>query len=123
MTQEQIKKAIEEKYPTDKATIEKRWGIENNNTPQNESVFNVIIARHEMCNEAALFGAELATPKWISVQDRLPEDGQWVIGANASEVIPVEYKRKKFYRLTDYYMGDAEYITHWQPLPTPPESK
>lgn len=116
MTQEQLNKAIEKKYPTDVD-----WMMDVYNITEQGALDSM--DKHMMCQEAALFGAELATPKWISVQDRLPEDGQWVIGANTSGVIPVEYKRKKFYRLTDYYMGDAEYITYWQPLPTPPESK
>lgn len=59
---------------------------------------------------------------WISVEDRLPEVGQYVIGTNQyDEVLVYHYgwnsphTRKMFFHLC----GSAADVTAWMPLPEP----
>ena len=87
---------------------------------------------HNECSEAgiqynfykdALEALETAQPKWISVEDRLPEEGDEVLvyfdGVIAkSEII-------MFDMITKYpmwsYTGAGGDPTHWMPLPEPPK--
>ena len=82
---------------------------------------------HEMY-KAFLAGYNAAAPKWISVKDRLPEIGEWVL-INGPEVCqriepPSASWKAEYAWNTDhetfYYPKD---ITHWMPLPTPPKEK
>lgn len=67
--------------------------------------------------------AELeAERRWIPVSERLPEDGDFVLGWGTDEIIEVlefctEYGDNCFYNIA----GDTISITHWMPLPEPPE--
>lgn len=70
--------------------------------------------------------------EWISVKDRLPEDGELVL-----VIADGEYENTKLvgaYQLADYSEGEgfilsefpfAENITvsHWMPLPEPPKGE
>jgi len=67
---------------------------------------------------------------WISVKDKIPEENISVIGCDINGITtddrePIKCHRegKKYYWLNEY--NYAEYvpvnITHWMPLPEPPE--
>lgn len=69
---------------------------------------------------------EKGQSNWTSVKDRLPEKSVPVlICANGHRVTAYYDKVKEVFRLTEdenlYYL--TEYVTHWMPLPTPPESE
>ena len=49
---------------------------------------------------------------WISVKDRKPPENKWILGWNA--------KQKHVLRFIKY---DELDITHWMPLPDPPQHR
>lgn len=71
-------------------------------------------------------GYEAGKPKWISVNERLPEPMEWVLCACRAKIIEVlRY---------DHIMDDWDttmpnrcfmkgFVTHWMPLPEPPEEE
>ena len=81
-----------------------------------------------MNRDAFLAGYAAAQPKWISVKERLPEIGEWVL-INGPEVCqriepPSASWKAEYAWNTDhetfYYPED---ITHWMPLPAPPKEE
>ena len=69
---------------------------------------------------------------WISVADKLPEEGAVILAAWRLEselrgteagVFQARYEGGKWLDLTDYDGQPIEtnYVTHWMPLPEPPE--
>ena len=52
---------------------------------------------------------------WISVKESEPSDETWVLGTNGRDIECV------FKYFTDCYSMTT--ITHWMPLPKPPEEK
>ena len=51
---------------------------------------------------------------WISVEERLPEDGQTVLCTDGENIYLVEYDAD-----LDAGFGDMDCITAWRPLPEP----
>jgi hypothetical protein len=49
--------------------------------------------------------------KWISVEDRLPEDSRWIIGMNVDECVWLEQWDEQ---------ESIGFMTHWIYAPTPP---
>lgn len=69
---------------------------------------------------------EAQQPRWISVGQRLPEDGQKIIATfrdNGGRVVDqARYNNGEFdFASWAYVWGDN--VTHWMPLPQPPEEK
>lgn len=65
---------------------------------------------------------EAKVPKWISVKDRLPEYGRYLVLTRKGNAGP------KAHTATYNHMGwwtHANFgeITHWMPLPVPPEEE
>jgi hypothetical protein len=62
---------------------------------------------------------------WIKVEDKLPEEGQEVIMTYNDLVLTGEFLEGKFFYFWSSKYGMAqeeqEGITHWMPLPNPPE--
>ena len=59
---------------------------------------------------------------WISVEDELPEEPAYAIVTNGDWVEVAHFTKSKIFRVPDsqgWFI--REYVTHWQPLPAPPE--
>jgi hypothetical protein len=76
--------------------------------------------------------------EWISVKDRLPEEGVWVLGyylIYENNIYDVGVVKRFVHTwaeaniwLTNHKNGPLTYeevdsITHWQPLPAPPKEE
>ncbi len=63
--------------------------------------------------------------RWISVKDRLPEKSGDVLVCSRGYCLPVTYSQRwKAFNASDYDDGTKHAInsvTHWMPLPEPPE--
>lgn len=64
--------------------------------------------------------AEAKRPKWISVEDRLPEFRQHVIVYDELAVGEAYWNGKIFEWVAD---ENIAFATHWMPLPEPPTTK
>jgi hypothetical protein len=70
--------------------------------------------------------ADQFIPKWISVEDGLPEEGEKVLCYCSYGVLNSIYERGEFYNNKQSNFGDRAVhsyfteITHWMPLPNSP---
>ena len=72
-------------------------------------------------NDAAKAIAE-KVPRWIPVTERLPEPNTRVIGFMAWKAMTaIEYQNGKWYSIDHLEPLPDEAVTHWMPLPEPPE--
>ena len=60
-------------------------------------------------------------PVWIPVSERLPNKGDEVLVYNGDYIESVEYINNDFWMTMDD--GEVENVTHWMPLPAPPEAE
>ena len=63
---------------------------------------------------------ELSKPRWIPVTERLPEKNGSYLVYVYGEVTEMNCWHGKWHRLGDDY---TKAVTHWMPLPQPPEEK
>ncbi len=81
-------------------------------------------AYHRLCLDALREKKKQEIQKWISVDDKLPEDYVFVlvVAENWKRVVAVAlYVDHKFY--TQAAENTPMNITHWMPLPEPPEGE
>ena len=66
--------------------------------------------------------------EWKSVEDRLPEQDYdaalvAVCPDSQSNQVHIAYRLKGKWKVLDEAGNHADFITHWMPLPSPPEDK
>ena len=64
--------------------------------------------------------------EWISVKDRLPKNGQDILaysinGEKETRIVPANYDHDVWYDCIFNHVMHNGCITHWMPLPDPPE--
>jgi len=78
----------------------------------------------DLVEAAFLAGYQAAAPQWISVKDRLPEDGDDLSIMLVWRSIEHDYDtvRWRYQQGWDCVIQDKATITHWMPLPKPPSN-
>ena len=65
----------------------------------------------------------LTVSKWISVDEALPEDCTEVLIYDKECGIIMGWYNEKYKLWSADFVCELETVTHWQPLPEPPEAK
>ena len=67
----------------------------------------------------------LEQTRWISVKNRLPEDGEIVLcNTKHRETMVLQKDSHKYYTwVSDQASYIVSYVTHWMPLPKPPKEE
>ena len=87
----------------------------------------VYVYKMKMGNRIIGSGELTFTQKWISVKDRFPEDGKYLTWNGEDYQVDIYGKmqlgsnKKQF--LNDYLEHSHFSVSHWMPLPDPPESE
>jgi len=83
------------------------------------------VCADERAKEAADAIEELLTavPHWISVEERLPEIGRFVLVSDGDDIdVACRYKAFTIPDKTETFFWDSVLeVTHWMPLPEPPK--
>jgi hypothetical protein len=96
-------------------------------TPEGVYPEQVEGAVYAVCTELASLRSRLATaPQWISVKDRLPEPRTcvvvWIAGGVKIYRVAIITPSGRWL-LPERDLESFEIVTHWMPLPDPPEDK
>lgn len=76
-----------------------------------------------------LIGHGVTVQEWIPVNDKLPNDREWVLVWHTGYDTPKKAKYKDDFApflpvfLIDGDNGNNGEVTHWQPMPQPPKGK
>ena len=63
-------------------------------------------------------GAAIITNEWISINDKLPEKGRYVLVYDCCTGVQCGVN---YGDIWDFGYGISRNVTHWKPLPEPPE--
>ncbi|ELV1318666.1 DUF551 domain-containing protein [Escherichia coli] len=86
------------------------------------------IAPNDVREQTAIPQVPVTPDSWISCSDRMPEDTKMLLAFSQGQIVaaywnwvisPIDYKK---YRAFTYLSGNIlDDVTHWMPLPEPPE--
>ena len=63
-----------------------------------------------------------AVPHWISVEERLPENGKFVLVSDGDDIdTACRYKALTPDEVETFFWDSVLEVTHWMPLPEPPK--
>lgn len=94
------------------------WSRERTMQPCANGYNMWIMDEWKLAEEAFLAGYQAAAPQWISVKDRLPEKGDRVLISYHDGVSIGSYHRNDDWHVIGIILRS---VTHWMPLPKPPE--
>ncbi|ELO2473218.1 DUF551 domain-containing protein [Escherichia coli] len=110
---------------------EAAWRLHNMLTeciPLNGHQFNNLKGWFYEALKVAMRKSPVTPDGWISCSDRMPEDTKMLLAFSQGEIVaaywnwvvnPIDYKK---YRAFTYLSGNIlDDVTHWMPLPEPPQ--
>jgi hypothetical protein len=89
----------------------KEWLL-SRSTPENEILPLMVDVIHDCVKDLA--------PKWVSVDDELPNDGEEVLMYMNDGAVMSDIKCHSG-RYSNKYGFERSRVTHWMPLPEPPK--
>ena len=78
-------------------------------------------AKRKVTELPALDAVPAEQGKWISIKDRLPEDGEAVLTCKNGLVEVQVYEKKRNGWINGDWFWSMATVTHWMPLPEPPK--
>ena len=84
------------------------------------------LSREIDIDNAAMTAMDAAMPRWISVAERLPEANGYYLTYVESALFPNSYYFNMIKFIDGEFIEDhcvIHRVTHWMPLPEPPEEK
>ena len=100
--------------------FKEEWGTGFTKATLSEKGAVVEMSMEDIYNTMESFASQ---PKWISVKERLPkEEGLYLVFRKHPEKGTYKYEIETLKRNDkgNLFWYDYLFITHWQPLPTPP---
>lgn len=79
--------------------------------------------RHASDTADYLISNSVTVQEWISVKDRLPEDGQSVLTCKNGICEIQTYEKRRNGWLCKGWFWSMATVTHWMPLPQPPKGE
>lgn len=96
---------------------DKAWASENYDLIREE---NKRLEAHILCKIDVIKLLEAQVPKWISVEERLPEkSGRYLVCTSKSSVYYTKFTRHE--QDGRFHTDINTHITHWMPMPEPPK--
>lgn len=96
---------------------DKAWASENYDLIREE---NKRLEAHILCKIDVIKLLEAQVPKWISVEERLPEkSGRYLVCTSKSSVYYTKFTRHE--QGGRFHTDINTHITHWMPMPEPPK--
>lgn len=96
---------------------DKAWASENYDLIREE---NKRLEAHILCKIDVIKHLEAQLPKWISVEERLPEkSGSYLVCTSKSSVYCTKFTRHE--QDGRFHTDINTHITHWMPMPEPPK--
>jgi hypothetical protein len=105
---------------TDKLNDAFDWG----RTPEKQDIWEyVYYGNYTRFREFHANLKQQETNGWISVEEGLPEDKEFVLAYDRfGEICIASYCGGIWYDCIDDYHSCGDIVTHWQPLPEPPKN-
>ena len=96
-------------------------------SPDNWNVYAELCDMIDKARDDVVYLLKAQEPSWISVQGRLPDNGQDVLAylddGEETRVAPCNYANGVWFDCVMNRVVTLHHITHWMPLPEPPKEE